>query len=350
MFDASVEAIVNTVNLVGVMGKGVALQFKKRFPENFNLYVNACNNGTIGIGNSLVTETLWRGKKMLIVNLPTKVDWRNPSQYSYVERGLENLLVIINKYNIRSIAIPPLGAGNGGLDWEVVKRMIDDKLCGVDCDILVYEPGYVAESMDKKVNLTPARALLVYMLEKLQHECMDATVFTAVKLIYFMQKFGAQSIFKLTFRPYIYGPYNDSVRHMLHHLDGAYIRGFADMNKRPFEPFGLIDKRMDDVRRMVEGDLMLNDIVCRTSEFLEDNWEDFKFELLSSVDYLMTEYPQGTEDDIYNRLCAWSERKCKLFGDKQWVYSAYAHIKTGVNLNTPPKKRLDVVDCTNDTI
>lgn len=327
MFDAQVDAIVNTVNLVGVMGKGVALQFKERFKNNYEIYKQACKDRTIGIGNSLVVKEMWQGKDVYVINFPTKVHWRNLSEYWYIERGLDNLIDIINNYAIKSIAIPPLGAGNGGLEWPKVKDLIVSKLSPLDCEVWVFEPGHQAASIDKKVKLTPARAMLVYMLDRLQQEGNDATAFSAVKSVYFLQKFGAEKIFKMKFERYIYGPYCDQVRHVLHAIDGGYIRGFADMSKRPFEPFDIIPEKMDEVKNMVENDILFNDIVTRTCQFLEGFWDDYSLELISSVDYLIAEKPDSSVEDVYESLGSWTERKKILFADKDKVLEAYNHIK-----------------------
>ena len=326
MFDVQVDAIVNTVNLVGVMGKGVALQFKERFKDNFQIYKQACKDRTIGIGNSLVVRETWQGRDIWIINFPTKVHWRNPSEYWYIERGLDNLIDIISKYAIKSIAIPPLGAGNGGLEWIRVKELIVSKLSSLDCEVWVFEPGHQAVSIDKKVKLTPVRALLVYMLDRLQQEGNEATAFSAVKSVYFLQKFGAEKIIKMKFEKYMYGPYCDQVRHVLHAIDGGYIRGFADMSKRPFEPFDIVPEKMPEVKYMVENDILLNDIVTRTCQFLDGFWDDFSLELMSSVDFLITERPNSSADEVYDMLGAWTERKKKLFADKNMVLKAYNHI------------------------
>lgn len=331
IFDAHTGAIVNTVNLVGVMGKGIALQFKERFKNNFRLYREACKNRTIGIGNSLVVREENNGTPVWVINFPTKIHWRNPSEYWYVERGLDNLAQIIKDYDIKSIAIPPLGAGNGGLQWDNVKAMIENRLSNLDCDIIVFEPGHKAESKERHVRLTPARALLIYMLDRLQNESQEATAFSAVKAIYFLQKFGASDIFKLKFEPYIYGPYCDKVRHVLHGIDGAYIRGFADMNKKPFEPFDTIPEKLPEVREMIEQDLVLSDIAERTCRFLDCNWDDFSLELISSVDYLMTANPDADIDRIHEMLCGWSPRKKSLFSDRRYTEMAYRHIRESMN-------------------
>ena len=134
-------ALVNTVNTVGVMGKGIALQFKKAFPQNFEVYREACKNGELAIGKILAVkdrDLLW-GEK-LILNFPTKTDWRLPSEYAYIERGLVALRDYIIIHHVESLAIPPLGCGNGGLDWLKVKPMIADAMEGIELPIWVYEP------------------------------------------------------------------------------------------------------------------------------------------------------------------------------------------------------------------
>lgn len=130
------QALVNPVNIMGVMGKGLALLFKKHFPNNYNLYVKACKRKEIGIGKLFVTQE----KRKIIINFPTKTDWYNPSTYEYIERGLDDLVRIINEYNIKSIAIPALGAGCGKLKWEKVKKLIEEKLKDLKCDVIVFEP------------------------------------------------------------------------------------------------------------------------------------------------------------------------------------------------------------------
>jgi len=316
MFDAQVDAIINTVNLVGVMGKGVAFQFKERFPENYRVYQEACKNHTIGIGNSLVVPAVWHGRHILIVNFPTKVHWRNPSEYLYVERGLDNLAEILKQYSIKSIAVPPLGAGNGGLEWERVRAMIANKLSSVDCDVQVFEPGHDSVLRYRSVKLTPAKALLVYMLDVLRKKEQSLSTFSAVKLVYFMQKCGADSLFKMQFVPYTFGPYCDQVKKMLHSLDGAYITGYEDIAKKPFEPFGLIDESFAAVKSMVESDMLLLDLVHRTERLLEGYWDEYGMELLSTVDYIITKRGAGamSAEDIHQGISAWSERKEKLFG------------------------------------
>jgi O-acetyl-ADP-ribose deacetylase (regulator of RNase III) len=141
LLDSPAVALVNTVNLVGVMGKGIALQFKQAFPHNYEVYRRACREGELGIGKILAVydRNLLLGDK-LILNVPTKTDWRLPSQYDYVNRGLTALRKYLLANRILSLAVPALGCGNGGLDWGVIRPMIEQQLAGLDCAIFVYEP------------------------------------------------------------------------------------------------------------------------------------------------------------------------------------------------------------------
>ena len=142
MMSSSAEALINTVNTVGVMGKGIALQFKESFPANFATYVKACKNGELVPGKLLVTkEKNTAGEEKIIINFPTKKHWRYPSTYEYIESGLQALVDVIKKYDIKSMAIPPLGCGNGGLKWDVVKKIIVNALQEIDAEIVVYEPN-----------------------------------------------------------------------------------------------------------------------------------------------------------------------------------------------------------------
>ena len=151
MMQSGAEALVNTVNTVGVMGKGLALQFKETFPSNNKAYIEACKNKTLSIGKllSVWDEHVQLGRK-LIINFPTKEHWRYPSKYEYIEKGLIALRELLQKENIKSIAIPPLGSGNGGLDWNKVKPMIEQALKGLDTEIMIYEPNATIKAILQK--------------------------------------------------------------------------------------------------------------------------------------------------------------------------------------------------------
>ena len=198
ILESNAEALINTVNIVGVMGKGIALQFKKAYHNNYKAYVEACKRNEIEIGSLFVVKdsNLNSGEKY-IINFPTKKDWRKPSEYSFIETGLDDLIRVLKKYKIQSVAIPPLGAGNGGLEWEKVKRIIEQKLGKLEIEIIVYEPTLQIKEQLKKerVKLTDGRALLLYVLYDLVRNGEYVSEFSSEKVCYFLQRFGAKKIF-----------------------------------------------------------------------------------------------------------------------------------------------------------
>ncbi|MBQ3944468.1 MAG: macro domain-containing protein [Alphaproteobacteria bacterium] len=331
IFESNADALVNTVNLVGVMGKGIALQFKQRFPNNFKLYQKACKEKIIDIGKLFVTKEQNVFGQKLIINFPTKTDWKKTSEYSYIEKGLDDLVRVIGEYDIKSIAIPPLGAGNGGLNWEIVKKIIEDKLSTLPIDIFVYAPNAsVIEKMkQERVQLTPARALLLYVLFDLVRHGEYVSEFSSEKVCYFLQRFGAENIFKLKFEPQYYGPYSGKVRYILNILNGSYIMGYSDMNKKPFESLSIVPDSFDDIKSFIESDKHLEEIADKTMSFLDGFYSDFGLELLSSVDYLMCNYGVISVDEIYDHLSQWSHRKGKIFNDHNFISLAKNHLIMG---------------------
>jgi O-acetyl-ADP-ribose deacetylase (regulator of RNase III) len=141
LLEADVEALVNTVNTKGFMGKGLALAFKNTFPENFHAYAQACQSGQVETGKMFITEQQALLGPRWIINFPTKQHWRDPSKLEWIDQGLEDLRKNLADNQIVSVAIPPLGCGLGGLDWQLVKPRIEDALADLSSTrILIYEP------------------------------------------------------------------------------------------------------------------------------------------------------------------------------------------------------------------
>jgi len=330
IFESKAEALVNTVNTQGVMGKGIALQFKRAFPNNFKAYEEACKNNKIQIGNLFIYKdrNVETGEK-LIVNFPTKQSWRKPSEYSFIEFGLDDLLKVIKENHIKSIAIPPLGAGNGGLEWERVKKIIVEKLGPLDISITVFEPTReIKEKLKKeRVKLTDARALLLYVLYDLVKNGEYVSEFSSEKVCYFLQRFGAKKYFKLEFTRHFYGPYSGKVRHVLNILNGSFIMGYSDMNKKPFEPITLIEDGYQDVKKHVEDNEALLLIANKTINFLNGFYSDFALELLSSVDFIAKEERSVDPDIINEKLNSWNDRKRSLFQNPKYLSISLNHIK-----------------------
>lgn len=343
LFESDAQALVNTVNTVGVMGKGLALQFREAFPENYRVYRNACQSHSLSVGQMLVVDDInMKGVNKIIINFPTKTHWRLPSEYSYIEEGLQALRNEIISRGIQSIAIPPLGSHNGGLHWHRVKLMIELMLSDLSCDIYVYEPSdAIVEKMNsERVKLTPARAMLLAMFCDMIKNGEFASVFAAEKIIYFMQRFGASDIFKIEFKPYIYGPYSGGkVAHMLYALNGSYIKGMGGMETRPFDYIWLVDNIENDVNDFLNNHAdksRLQNICDKTKRFLQDYYSNYSLELLSSVDYLLKNNLElrdwrREDDDTVLRLLSdelkrWSPRKEQLF-NSNYLLKAFNYIK-----------------------
>lgn len=172
LLDAKVDALVNTVNTAGVMGKGLALQFKKAFPANSKAYEAACKRGEVQIGKMFVFDAGGIVLPRYIINFPTKKHWRSPSKLDYVEEGLRDLIEVIRDRKIRSIAIPPLGAGLGGLDWKEVRAALDRALAILsDIEVLIFAPNGAppAEAMRNetaKPKMTASRAAVLSLMRR----------------------------------------------------------------------------------------------------------------------------------------------------------------------------------------
>ncbi|MBS1505208.1 MAG: macro domain-containing protein [Bacteroidetes bacterium] len=336
VLESPAEALVNTVNTVGVMGKGIALQFKKEFPFNTRKYEEACQNGLIGIGKLLVVRdtSLATGEKV-IINFPTKKDWRKPSEYSFIESGLKDLVRLIHEEKIKSIAIPPLGSGNGGLDWQRVKGILERHLSDLPIQVYVYEPNALIQDAMKKerVKLTPARAMLLDVLYDLVRNGEFISEFAAEKIAYFLQRFGAGDQFKLEYKQNFYGPYSGKVKYVLYYLNGSYIFGYSAMDKKPFEELGIITDGATTVQEYLSKteNLPFKEIADKVKEFLTGFYSSFGLELLSTVDFIMREKDAKTIDDIKRHLGQWSDRKKTLFDNPKFIDIAVDRIQSHLN-------------------
>ncbi len=333
LLEAETEALVNTVNTVGVMGKGIALQFKERFPVNFKIYAAACKKGEMQIGKMLVTKENTLNGEKIIINFPTKTEWFKKSQYSYIEDGLKDLVSVIEEYNIQSIAIPPLGCGNGGLKWEKVKVLMNKYLGHLsNVAIQIYEPNDAVkeilqkEEVKKEVGLTPARAMLLYALFKYEKLGEVATVFAANKLAYFLQKSGEP--LRLQFIPYKYGPYAQAVEKVLYALNGKYLKGIEQMKARAFEPLQLNYEKYDEVKKYVNTNLSFDQKQRLKSVFkIIDGFETtLSLEIISSAHYLINENPRLTENELFEKIQDWNERKKNLV-TKEYIKIAVEHLQ-----------------------
>lgn len=335
LLDSDAEALVNTVNTEGVMGKGIALQFKNMFPHNFKLYANACKKREVRVGQLFVTEESLLSGKKIIINFPTKTNWRLPSEYQYIESGLTELVKLINNRKIKSIAIPPLGSGNGGLDWNRIKQILENHLANVDCEIYIYEPSAAIQEALKKerVKLTPARAMLLSVLYELVRNGEFVSEFSSEKIAYFLQRFGGKNTFKLDFHPNFYGPYSGKVKHVLYYLNGSYIMGYTAKDKKPFEELGLIIDAEIEVKEYLDQpeNATFKSTVEKTKSLLNGFYSPFGLELLSTIDFIISEKNAFTSEAITSELENWSDRKKTMFTNPKFIQIAINNLQLHFN-------------------
>ena len=323
MFTEDVEALVNSVNCVGVMGRGIALQFKNVFPENFKAYAEACRREEVQPGRMFVFETgQMIGAPSYIINFPTKRHWRGKSRMEDIESGLQALAHEVTERNIRSIALPPLGSGLGGLDWPMVRSRIEDALRNIeDLRVVVFEPGGM--STDDRANrstdvptMTQGKAVLVDLMHRYLNGLLDpfVTLLEVHKLMYFMQVAGEP--LRLRFQKAHYGPYAENLRHVLRDIEGHLISGYADGGDAPDKRLELVPGAVDEARVFLDSHPETRDRFTRVSDLVEGFESSFGLELLTTVHWVATEYPSATDEEVIAHTYGWDLRK-RQFSERQ---------------------------------
>ena len=312
---ADVEALVNTVNCVGVMGRGVALQFKKAFPANFEAYAAACGRGEVKPGRMFVFETGALANPRYVVNFPTKRHWRGKSRMEDVEAGLKALAVEIRARSIRSIAIPPLGCVLGGLASDDVRPRIEAALAGLgDLEAIVFEPDGAPDAKDmahgrEAPKMTPGRAALVGLTRRYLDAMLDpfVTLLEVHKLMYFMQEAG--ETLRLRYVKASRGPYAENLRHVLNEIEGHFISGYADGGDAPDKPLSLVPGAVEDAAAALERADETRTRFERVTELVRGFESSFGLELLATVHWVMTHEAAEAMNDIVARTYDWHERK-----------------------------------------
>ena len=309
------EALVNTVNCVGVMGRGIALQFKKAFPDNFRAYAEACRGGEVRPGRMFVSETGQLTNPQYIINFPTKRHWRGNSRIEDVEAGLKDLARVIRERGIRSVAVPPLGSGLGGLDWSDVRPRIERALRGFDdVEVVVFEPTGVPET-DRMVRsqtvpkMTAGRAALVGLMDRYLRGLLDpfVTLLEVHKLMYFMQIAGEP--LKLKYKKALHGPYAENLRHVLHAIEGHFISGYADGGDAPDKPLVLIPGAVERATAFLRRSHQTRERFDKVTALVDGFESAFGLELLSTVHWVLEHDTPASRDDLVARTHAWNERK-----------------------------------------
>ena len=333
LLEARVEVLVNTVNTVGVMGKGIALMFKERFAENFRLYAAACKAGKVQTGRMFVTPVHELDGPRWIVNFPTKQHWRSPSRLEWIVDGLQDLRRFLLEHQIHSIAIPPLGAGNGGLEWTAVREQIELALGDIATEVLVFEPTRQYQNVAKRngvEKLTTARAMIAELVRRYWIMGMECSLLEIQKLAWFLERAierhnPGNNPLNLQFTAHKYGPYANRLDHLLNNLDGSYLH----CNKRisdadPFEVIWFDDERKDFLQTYLKTETKAYARALESTTNLIDGFESpFGMELLATVDWLLTR--EGVAPDVpalREGLRHWrggpdaAERKMRLFDDR----------------------------------
>ena len=310
------EALVNTVNCMGVMGRGIALQFKNAFPENFKAYAAACNREQVQPGRMFVFETGQLTPPRYIINFPTKRHWRGKSRIEDIEAGLKALVAEIRARRIRSIALPPLGSGLGGLDWTAeVRPRVEAALRALDdVQVLVYEPhgAPASDTMRHRrevPKMTAGRAALVELMHRYLGGLLDpfVTLLEVHKLMYFLQEAGEP--LRLRYKAAPYGPYAENLRHVLHAIEGHLIAGYDDGGDAPDKQLTLVPGAVDEAAAFIAEHSETRERFDRVAALVEGFESPFGLELLSTVHWVMRHEPVRTLPDVVARTYAWNDRK-----------------------------------------
>jgi O-acetyl-ADP-ribose deacetylase (regulator of RNase III) len=331
LLEAKAEALVNTVNTVGIMGKGIALMFKERFSDNFRQYALACKAGDVQTGKMFVTEPRELDGPRWIINFPTKQHWRGNSRLEWITDGLQDLRRFLIDHDVKSVAIPPLGAGNGGLAWPVVREQIETALGDLDLAITVFEPTKAYQNVAKRAGvekLTPARALVAELVRRYWVLGMECSLLEIQKLAWFLERSierrqPGDNPLKLQFEAHKFGPYAHNLTKLLDGLDGSYLRSdkrIADAD--PFDVIWFADERKETVQAFLRSEAKAYIGALEETAALIDGFESpFGMELLATVDWLLTkEGVPATVQAVREGLQHWpagaAERKSRLFDER----------------------------------
>lgn len=312
LLKSDAEALVNTVNCVGVMGRGIALQFKKAFPDNFKAYKAACDREEVQPGRMFVFERRELVGPRYIINFPTKRHWKGKSRIEDVESGLKALANEIRDRGIRSIAIPPLGSGLGGLNWQEVRVRIESAIGDLaDVRVMVFEPNGAPEEVKSKdvPNMTPGRAALVALMDRYLGGLMDpfVTLLEVHKLMYFMQVSGEP--LKLRYEKGLYGPYAKNLGHVLNAVEGHLVSGYKDGGDQPDKQLELVPGAREDAKSLLADDAEVMMRFDRVADLVEGFETPFGMELLATVHWVATQEGANTVNAAIARIHDWNERK-----------------------------------------
>lgn len=326
MFESQAQALVNTVNCVGVMGKGVAEQFRKRYPAMFKDYKRRCEQKDVRLGEPYLYRDAFGSA---IVNFPTKSHWRSASRLADIERGLDYLVAHVTEWGLTSVAMPPLGCGNGGLDWSEVGPLIYRKLHSLPLDVELYAPyGTPTQQLREEFLAAPSQmslegkgrtqakmisewVVLMEVLRELQEQSyanpVGRTIFQ--KICYVVTEMGVPTGF--SFAKGTYGPFSEDVKRALHDL--------ANRNWLYEEPLGrMVVLRIGpayekDRRRFSQQISQYKKRIDKTVDLFSRIKSTEQAEELTTVLYASRQLKQGNvsgtveEQEIYDYILDWKK-------------------------------------------
>lgn len=322
LLEAPAEALVNTVNCVGYMGKGIALQFKQAFPANFKHYETACHAGDMAPGKMMIHDNGGLVNPRYIINFPTKRHWKGKSRIEDIESGLKALVADVQRLGIRSIAVPPLGCGLGGLEWRVVRPMIEQAFAGLpDVHVLLFEPAGAPEAKAMPVrterpHMTPARALFIKLMDAYSALDYSRTLLEVQKLAYFLQEAGEP--LRLNYEAGHYGPYAPNLNKVLEVMEGHFIRGYGDSQK-PEAEIELLPGAVDEASAFLADKRDSLTRLEQVADLIEGFETPYGMELLATVHWVahyggrQGEAPAADVDVATNVVHAWNPRKQNIF-------------------------------------
>ena len=325
LLEAGADALVNTVNTVGIMGKGIALQFKQAHPANFKAYARACKAGQVHLGKMFVFDNGRVEQPHFIVNFPTKKHWRSRARLDDIRTGLEDLVRLVADLEIRSIAVPPLGCGNGGLNWRDVEPLILEAFRDLgDVDVLVYPPaGAPVESAmpvgSQRPAMTPGKAVLVALTAahvEAAGTFMGVSQLELQKLMYFQQAAGED--LRLKYVRGRYGPYAENLNHVLARVEGHFLRGYGDRSRKVHESGALevLPDAADEANAFLAGRADTTDRIGEVLNLVRGFESPYELELLSSVHWVATQDDHRAVEEVgcaVQGVQGWSRRRGRLF-------------------------------------
>lgn len=340
LLNAEVDALVNTVNCVGVMGKGIALQFKKKWPAAYKDYKRFCDRKELRPGSMHVHDLgQLAGKPYYIIHFPTKDHWRERSQIHYIKEGLQALVQSIESLGIRSVAIPPLGCGNGGLAWAEVEPLIQSAFAPLSdlVDVQLFAPAGAPIAKELAVRthrpqMTQGRAILIKLIDLYKKLDYSLSKIEVQKLCYFAQEAGQP--LRLNYVKHQFGPYADNLRHVLNHVDGHFVKGVGDHAGSKTE-LTLMAGVVDEADEFLQSQPNIQSHLKRVQRLIEGYETPLGMELLATVHWVAT---KDIQTPLYKdvlegikRWCpenpAWNERKKQIMTPAQ-VRVALEHLQS----------------------